>query len=163
MSIDGDLERLALQERHLRFDQFGPDMAWRLGTKLRDLAIDRHAPVVIDISTHTMTLFHVSLDGAVPDNEGWVRRKRNVALRFSRSSYAIGRLLLRQETTLQQKYGLEDCDFAAHGGSVPICVTTAGVIGAVTVSGLPQRDDHNLVIEALASLIEADYHRIRLD
>jgi uncharacterized protein (UPF0303 family) len=53
-------------------------------------------------------------------------------------------------------------DFAAHGGSFPIIVRGTGCIGAVTVSGLPQRDDHNLVVEALALLLVKDVDALRL-
>ena len=35
-----------------------------------------------------------------------------------------------------------------HGGSFPVNVENAGIIGAVTVSGLPQLQDHLLVVEA---------------
>ena len=38
----------------------------------------------------------------------------------------------------------------------------AGIVGSVTVSGLPQRDDHNLVVEALCALLGKDFAALRL-
>jgi uncharacterized protein (UPF0303 family) len=58
--------------------------------------------------------------------------------------------------------GLPERDVADHGGSFPIVVDGVGCIGAVTVSGLPQRDDHDLVVEALADLCGVDVDEIRL-
>ena len=57
--------------------------------------------------------------GATPDNAEWIRRKRNVTLRFHRSSYAIGLELARDKTTLEQRHGLKADDYMAHGGSFP--------------------------------------------
>jgi len=48
-----------------------------------------------------------------------------------------------------EKYGVSEADFAAHGGAFPIVVRGVGPVGVVTVSGLPQLDDHRLVVEVL--------------
>ena len=53
-------------------------------------------------------------------------------------------------------------DYAPHGGSFPLIVAGAGVIGSVTVSGLPQRADHELVVEALCAELGADYNALAL-
>jgi uncharacterized protein (UPF0303 family) len=77
--------------------------------------------------------------------------------RFHRSSYAVGLMLKQAQTTLLERYALPITDFAAHGGSFPIHVKGIAVIGAVTVSGLPQRADHELVVEALCLELDQDY------
>ena len=62
-----------------------------------------------------------------------------------------------RNSTLQAKFGLPDTEFAPHGGSFPIVVKGTGCIGAVTVSGLPQREDHNMVVEALVKVLGKDH------
>jgi uncharacterized protein (UPF0303 family) len=53
-------------------------------------------------------------------------------------------------------------DYAVHGGSFPIRVNGAGVTGSVTVSGVPQRADHELVVEALCAVLGKDYGHLAL-
>lgn len=163
MNVDEDLRRVAEQEAALQFETFDPAMAFTLGTTLRDLALARGLPIVIDVSLFSMPLFYSALEGTTPDNANWVRRKRNCVSRFFRSSYGLGLSLAKDGRSLQEKFGLSDADFAPHGGSFPITVRGAGCIGAVTVSGLPQRDDHALVVEVLASMLGLDHAALALD
>lgn len=150
MNIARDLERLAEQERRLRFERFDAGVAWLLGTRLKELAEARGAAVAIDIQLHGQPLFFYALPGTTPDNVDWVRRKRNVVMRFHRSSYALGLSLQQQQTTLQAKTSADPRDYATHGGAFPIVLDGVGCIGTITVSGLPQRRDHALVVEVLA-------------
>jgi uncharacterized protein (UPF0303 family) len=41
-------------------------------------------------------------------------------------------------------------------------VAGAGVIGSVAVSGMPQRDDHQLVVEALCAVLGQDFGALLL-
>ena len=148
--LDRDLERLALQERRLRFERFDAGTAWKLGSLLRAAGEARGASLVIDVSLYGQQLFHCALPGATPDNADWVRRKRNTVLRFHRSSYVIGLSLQRQGTTLEAKTGAPLVDHATHGGGFPILLAGGTCIGAITVSGLPQREDHGLIVAVLA-------------
>ncbi len=68
----------------------------------------------------------------------------------------------RDGRSVLAEMGLDDRDVAAHGGSFPIIVDGIGVVGVATVSGLPQRQDHELVVEALADLCGADLTGARL-
>jgi uncharacterized protein (UPF0303 family) len=157
-----DLAAIALQERELHFDRFDEEVAWQLGSRVRELAMARTLGVVIDVRRFGQPLFYSALAGTTPDNPEWVRRKSNVVARFHRSSYAIGLELKQSGSSLQEKYGLSLADFASHGGSFPIRVSGAGIIGAVTVSGVPQRVDHELVVEALCVVVGKDYSQLAL-
>lgn len=156
---EADLAAIATQERELCFSRFDEDVAWTLGSRLRTMAVARKAGVVIDVRRFGQPLFYCALGGTTPDNAEWVRRKSNLVARFHRSSYRLG---LEMGTSLFEKYALSMADFAAHGGSFPICVQAAGAIGSITVSGLPQRADHELVVEALCVELGKDYGKLAL-
>ena len=163
MGVSEDLERVGLQERELVLPRLDAQVAWELGTRLRRLAIERGLAVVIDVRRFGQPLFYAALDGTTPDNVEWVRRKINVVARFHCSSYAAGLKLKAKNETLADQQGLPLADYATHGGSFPLAVAGAGVVGSVTVSGLPQRADHELVVEALCALLGRDYAELRLE
>jgi uncharacterized protein (UPF0303 family) len=162
MGMSDDLEQVALQERELVLPRFDPEAAWKLGLRLRALAVERGLAIVIDVRRFGQQLFYAALDGTTPDNPEWVRRKINVVARFHRSSYGVGLSLQAKNETLSEKLGLPVADYAAHGGSFPLTVAGAGIVGCVTVSGLPQRADHELVVEALCAELGRDYAELRL-
>jgi uncharacterized protein (UPF0303 family) len=156
MSLSQDLEMISKQERELVFPEFDEEMAWKLGSRLREVASTRRFPVAIEIKRFGQPLFYSALAGSTPDNVEWVRRKGNLVARFHRSSYAIGLALKEAKSTLADTYELSSIDYAAHGGSFPLKVAGAGIIGSVTVSGLPQRADHGLIVEVLCGLLGRD-------
>ena len=82
--------------------------------------------------------------------------------RFLRSSYALGLEMEEKKSNLFDRYGLAVSDYASHGGCFPLRVVQAGVIGSVTVSGLAQRADHELAVEAICAELERDYESLRL-
>jgi uncharacterized protein (UPF0303 family) len=160
-----DRTRIAEQERQLAFPAFDAHTAWSLGNTLRRLAVERNHSLVIDIrrfGTPFEQLFYAALPGTTPDNGRWVQRKSNVVARFHRSSYAVGLALSESSTTLAEKYALAETDYATHGGAFPLSVTGAGILGSITVSGLPQRADHELVVEALCLELNLDYAALKL-
>ena len=162
MGMSEDLEQIATEEQQLRLQRLDAQVAWDLGTLIRKLALDRGVPLVIDIRRFGQQLFYSALDGTSPDNAEWVRRKSNVVARFHRSSYAVGLTQKTKGTSLLDRYGLAVADYAADGGSFPLYLESVGVVGSVTVSGLPQRDDHNLVVEALCTLLGRDFAALKL-
>jgi uncharacterized protein (UPF0303 family) len=163
MSVTDDLAMIARQESLLQFVRFNEETAWHLGLRLREFAVARKATLAIDVRRFGQPLFYCALAGSSPDNAAWAQRKANTVARFHRSSYYMGLELQLKGTNLADRFGLLLNEFAAHGGSFPIAVSGTGVIGAVTVSGLPQREDHQLVVEALCAETGNDFEQLRLD
>ena len=163
MGLSEDLERVALQEHELRLPRLDARVAGDRGGRLRPLSEERVLAVVIDVRRFGQPLFYAALEETTPDNVEWVRRKSNVVARFHRSSYAVGLKLKAKNETLTEQQGLPLADYATHGGSFPLAVEGAGLVGSVTVSGLPQRADHELVVEALCGLLGRDYAELRLE
>jgi uncharacterized protein (UPF0303 family) len=157
-----DLVIIAKQENRLKFPAFDEESAWKIGSRLRQMALARSAPLVIEVRGFGQLLFFCALAGSTPDNTDWARRKSNVVARFHRSSYGLGLELQQKSTTLIDRFGLVLTEYAAHGGSFPVSISGSGVIGSVTVSGLPQRADHELVVEALCGELGCEYREVRL-
>ncbi|MFB8351682.1 heme-degrading domain-containing protein [Streptomyces niveus] len=140
---------LEAQEARLVLPHFTYDDAWALGSLLVELSREREAPVAIDIRRGAQQLFHCALPGSSADNDAWIDRKRRVVERYSESSFLVGSRFRAKGTTFEDSSRLDPDLYAAHGGSFPITVRGAGVVGTVTVSGLPQEEDHAMVVAAL--------------
>ncbi|MGV8918887.1 MAG: heme-degrading domain-containing protein [Pseudomonas sp.] len=162
MDLKDYLAGLSQQEQALQFEHFDQTTAWTLGSRIRDLAIERQAPVAIDIRLFAQPLFFVALPGTTPDNADWIRRKSNVVARFHRSSYSMSIELTHRQRTLEGHYGTAASEFTAHGGSFPLRVKGAGVVGSITVSGLPQYEDHRLVVKALCQHLGLSFAEVDL-
>ena len=148
------LEELERQERELQFDRFDFDTAWRLGLALVEAGRSRELPIAIDIRRNGQQLFHAALPGTAPDNDAWLRRKTRVVDRFGLASLHVGERARQAGTTFEEQMRLAPDEYAAHGGAFPIAVRGVGVIGTVAVSGLPQLEDHALVVEVLADVLD---------
>ncbi len=149
-----DIADLKEEAARLIFERFDEDTALELGIALVELAWADALPVVINIRTASRTLFHAALPGSAPDNEDWARRKSATALQFHKSSLQVGLELRAKDRSLAYQ-GLSMADYADHGGSVPVQVAGVGVVAVATVSGLPQLDDHALVVRAMDQILAA--------
>lgn len=156
MSLASDIDLLIQQERRLHFKSFNEADAWALGSKMRAVAEARELPLVIDIRFKGRPLFYAALPGTDADNPEWVRRKSNTTLRFFKSSYRYGRECALKGLVPGPERGVDPMDYATAGGSFPIHLVGTGVIGAVTVSGVPQRDDHGFVYEMICDFLGID-------
>jgi uncharacterized protein (UPF0303 family) len=154
MAVDDiDLEELLAQEDELQFSSFTNATAWELGCALVDAARRDGLGVTVDIRRGDQQLFHAALGGTTPNNDVWIERKNRVVRRFGHSSFYIGSLHERSGTSFADRELVDPEQFAAHGGAFPLIVRDVGAIGTVTVSGLPQDEDHRLVVSVLRAFL----------
>lgn len=158
-----DLERIDHQEKVLRFKRFDHVSAYRLGTRIKVLAEKKGIALAIEVRLAQQTIYFYAMPGSAPQHADWVRRKRNLVELTHRSSYGIGLLQRTQEVPLVEMMGLSARDHAAFGGGFPIWVKDVGCVGSVTVSGVPQRLDHAIVVEALSQLLSVPLQEVALE
>ncbi|MBN2440685.1 MAG: heme-degrading domain-containing protein [Spirochaetales bacterium] len=151
--MENQLQQLLAEEAELQFTSFNEDTAWEIGTLLMKHAIADSLPVTIDITRFEHQLFHASRPGTSADNDDWVRRKIRVVNRFGHSSFYMSRLLKSKGVSIEKAYLLPEHEYAPHGGCFPILVKGTGMIGTITVSGLPQEEDHALVVKTIREFL----------
>ena len=147
VKLDELLQQLVAEQDELQFAHFTFDDAYAIGVDLVETA--RKNGLKIAIEVNGQQLFHAALPGTSPDNDQWIVRKSRIVGHFFTSSYYVAKLLESQGRSIEEAYGLSANEFAPFGGAVPIDVRGTGVIGCITVSGLPDEEDHKTVIDAI--------------
>lgn len=147
------VEEIIEQENKLLFDHFSNEDAYKLGTIIYELAKSRKLPVTIEITRNNQIIYHVALEGTAPDNDEWLRRKRNLVTRTGMSSFRIVSELRRDGETFENRFELTREEYAPAGGCFPVNIKGTGIVGTVAVSGLEMSLDHALVIEGIEKYI----------
>lgn len=149
------LAELLRQEQELQFSAFDNELAYRVGCRFVEIGLQTKKTFTVDITRHSQQLFHCALPGTAPDNDEWIKRKSRVVNRFGHSSFYVGNYLKSRNSSLEEKYLVDPREYAAHGGSFPLIIRNVGIVGTVTVSGLPQEEDHNLVVTVLREFLQS--------
>ncbi len=147
MNTEDDIDRVKRQEQELVLPIFDEAVAYEIGSSIRARAIAEGLSLVVDIRTWDRQLFFSATPGTSADNAEWVRRKVNSVRRFQRASYRL--VLERGEAPFSEQSGASPADYVIAGGGFPIRVPGAGIVGALTISGLPGWKDHAVAVDAL--------------
>ncbi len=147
------LDAMLREEAQLQFAAFTNETALRLGLLLAEVAKREGKSIAIDIARNGQTLFHYALPGTSADNDAWIERKKRVVDRYGHSSFYVGTLCKSQGVAFEEKSRLDPDRYAAAGGCFPVIVRNVGPVGTVTVSGLPQAEDHALVVRVLREFL----------
>ena len=147
------LKNLLQEEQELQFTRFNEVTAWQIGSQMVERAMRENLPITINITRGEQQLFHFSMPGTSADNDEWVKRKVRLVNRFGHSSFYMGQALKHKGKTIEQSYLISESEFAAHGGCFPIIVKDTGMVGTITVSGLPQEEDHKFVVESIRAFL----------
>ncbi|MDT0196992.1 heme-degrading domain-containing protein [Arthrobacter sp. AB6] len=154
-SLAALIARIEGEVRELQFPGFSLDDSLNLGLLLVELGKERGLPIAIDITKGGQVLFHAALPGATPDNDHWIRAKQRTAARYEIPSLLVGLRGRLRGGRIEDQGWFDQRRYAAHGGSFPLYVTGVGAVATVTVSGLPQVQDHDLVVEALREILRS--------
>ncbi len=146
-------ESLLALEQELTFSSFSRADAFRLGELINEESANYPAPIATEIVINGLVVYRYFQDGALPDSELWLERKRNAVELMHMGSLRFGCWLEENGETLESRK-LNADDFAPGGGGMPILLKGTGVIGSVCVSGEPDHlDDHSIVTAAMKRLI----------
>ena len=151
--MDDILKQLLQEEQELQFTRFDEEIAWQIGCQLVELAQSKGLAVAIDITRGNHQLFHASLRGTSADNDEWIKRKVRLVYRFEHSSFYMGQLLKSKGKSIEQAYLIPESEYGPHGGCFPVIVKGTGMVGTITVSGLPQEEDHKLVVQGIRNYL----------
>ncbi|KAH8733846.1 hypothetical protein BGZ61DRAFT_515072 [Ilyonectria robusta] len=153
-----DPEQLKIDGDSFTLDSFTSEDTFILGNLLyaRLLPFAKKTPALISIAlaNSSQVVFQtVTGPGVVPDNERWVSRKRNTVLRFGNSSWYMHCKFDGDEALFSSKFAIGDeqkCNYAIHGGAIPIRVKgVEGIVATVIVSGLKQDEDHGVIVDVI--------------
>jgi len=135
--------------KKIELDSFNNSIGLKMGLAIVDLAKERNLNVAVKIErlNHTIFLF---IDENLPaDKHIWLRRKANVTKHFEESSLSVKNDLTNGNMTLEKTFALDEKEYLAKGGSIPIFVKNAGMTAIITVSSLHDEEDHKIIIDAL--------------
>jgi uncharacterized protein (UPF0303 family) len=149
-------DTLVEQEARLILPSLGEGDAIAIGRLLLARAEQRSLPVVIEVRRLGRAVFRAALPGSTPDHDTWIAGKAAVVERFGHSSFYVGRRHAEAGTTFEAATGLSRPTYAAHGGGFPLAVAGTGIVGVALVSGLPQAEDHALIVECLEAYLAGE-------
>jgi uncharacterized protein (UPF0303 family) len=141
-------------QKQLVLKSFSNNKAMEIGLQILALAKIKDLVIGVEVCRLNHSVFLYLDDGLSADKCNWLRRKANVVKHFEESSLAVKEKLKSTGMSLNGTFGLDESNFIAFGGSMPIMVKNTGLVGAVTVTGLSDIEDHNLIVEALSTEYE---------
>ena len=144
---------LKAEETALVLPAFDVAAALEIGLIAYEIAQRRGINPSIEVRIGEWIVFHASLPGTNSENDWWMGRKARVVLLTGHSSMHERVLSEEQNIDWFAKHGVEEEQYAIHGGGLPINVAGKGLSGILLISGLPQIQDHLLGVDALTEYL----------
>ncbi len=153
------LEIVVRQEESLQLDHFDAADAWQIGLILREKGLEIGADMALHVSLLGAPVFHCGLGQPKPNFSRWIKRKEKGTLECWKSSL---RLKLEALTggNSPEDHGFSASDVVFCGGCFPLRLRGLGVVGAITVSGLSDVQDHQLAADALAKFLNVQVPKL---
>ena len=136
--------------KKIELDSFDNQTGLEMGLAILNLAKERNQNIAVKVERLNHPIFLFVGDNLPADKHLWLKRKANVAKHFEESSLNVKNDLANGNMTLEKTFALDEKEFLAKGGAIPVFVKSAGMIAVITVSGLHDEEDHKIIIDALA-------------
>jgi uncharacterized protein (UPF0303 family) len=150
MSLEKSIEIMEEQEKILVFPHFNRTDAWDLGHVFAGITGEKELPAPVCIRLLSgLIVFQWAGEGTNCDNEYWMMRKFRLVRDLEKSTLLSAACFKKKGETLESR-GLDPHLYAAAGGGFPVRIKDSGLVAVVTVSGLPQVEDHALLIEGIS-------------
>ena len=139
--IDLTLQRLSLAD------------ALEIGEIANYLGSTRKYPIAIEVRIGDWIVYHASLPGSTPENQGWIDRKARVVTLKKHSTLYERVSAEERGVDWHKENNLLDETHAIHGGGLPLITKDNGFVGVLLISGLPQVKDHLLGVKVLTEFL----------
>jgi len=144
---------LALEARTLELTSLSQKEAIEIGEIAMELGFARGLTIAVEVRLKEWIVFHASLPGSTPENDGWITRKARVVLATGNSTMYERVLAEEQGIDWYVTKNMPEETHAVHGGGLPLNVKGFGCMGILLISGLPQVQDHLLGVEILTEFL----------
>ena len=146
-------EGLALEAKTLELQSLSHKEAIEIGEIAMDLGFARGLTIAVEVRLKEWVVFHASLPGSTPENDGWIARKARVVLATGNSTMYERVLAEEQGIDWYTAKNMSEETHAVHGGGLALNVKGFGCMGILLISGLPQVEDHLLGVEVLTEFL----------
>lgn len=153
--IQALMDSIAEQETRYELDTLDERLVFQMGVYVLRRAAEMGAAVAVRVTLNRRTLFAASMPGTKPESDNWLRRKENLVYASNGSSY-YWECWCEQGLHPFEWRGFDYKDYAPAGGSFPIRVAGAGVVGTITVTGMKSHEDHALAFEAVEKAFKGE-------
>jgi uncharacterized protein (UPF0303 family) len=145
-------KQLLEEESFLQLPSLRNSDALEIGEIATTLGNQKRLPIAIDVRIGDRIVYHASLEGSKPESDVWIERKVAVAMLKHHSTMYERVSAEERRIDWHKENNLQDETHAIHGGALPL-ITDEGFKGVLTVSGLPQVEDHLFAVEVLAEFL----------
>ena len=145
--------QLLIEEEHLQLPSLTLVELLEIGNIATQIGLSRSVPIAVELRLGDWVIYHASLPGSTPENQGWIDRKARVVMLKKHSTLYERVSAEERGVDWHKENNLLDETHAIHGGGLPLITKDDGFVGVLLISGLPQVEDHLLGIKVLTEFL----------
>ena len=145
--------QLLIEEEHLQLPSLTLVELFEIGNIATQIGLRRSVPIAVELRLGDWVIYHASLPGSTPENQGWIDRKARVVMLKKHSTLYERVSAEERGVDWHKENNLLDETHAIHGGGLPLITKDDGFVGVLLISGLPQIEDHLLGVEVLTEFL----------